>query len=106
MIQPGYISKNNAGTHIVNAIKVVAEGGTYFSDDIKEDLFKVLTGAEVEDGQYPEGFFIPKDLTDRELEVLKLIANEYSTAEIAEQMQIDTDVRGRSHLPSQIRVSK
>ncbi|TVZ55805.1 LuxR family two component transcriptional regulator [Lutibacter sp. Hel_I_33_5] len=84
----GYISKNNAGEHIVNAILKVANGGTYFSDDIKENLFKVFTGEEAVEGDFPKGFFISEELTDREVEVLRLIAKELNTSEIAKKINV------------------
>lgn len=79
----GYLSKNSAGEHIVNAIKTVAGGEQYFSDDIKNNLLKLFTGHKVQQGERPERVVTGGTLTDREIEVIKLIAKEYSTAEMA-----------------------
>jgi DNA-binding NarL/FixJ family response regulator len=83
----GYITKNNAGEHILDAIKAVNRGEQYFSDDIQKNLLKSLTGQLVPEGDLPEKFIIDQ-LTERELKVLKLITQEYNTTEIAETLNI------------------
>jgi len=83
----GFLSKDSAGEHIINAIKAVYEGEQYFSDAIKSNLLKLYTGQKVKAGQRPEST-IAHSLTDREIEVLKLIAQEYSSPEIADILNI------------------
>jgi DNA-binding NarL/FixJ family response regulator len=83
----GYISKNNAGEHIVKAIKKVAGGDQYFSDDIRNELLKVISGQKTKKGDMPEDFLFDS-LTERERDVLRLVARELSTSEIAERMNI------------------
>jgi DNA-binding NarL/FixJ family response regulator len=83
----GFLSKDSAGEHIINAIKAVHEGEQYFSDAIKSNLLKLYTGQKVKAGQRPEST-IAHSLTDREIEVLKLIAQEYSSPEIADILNI------------------
>ena len=83
----GFLSKDSAGEHIINAIKAVHEGEQYFSDAIKSNLLKLYTGMKVKAGQRPEST-IAHSLTDREIEVLKLIAQEYSSPEIADILNI------------------
>jgi len=83
----GYISKKNAGEHIVKAIKLVASGETYFSDDIQNELLKVILGQKTKKRDTPEDFLF-KSLTEREREVLSLVAGQLSTGEIAERMNI------------------
>jgi DNA-binding NarL/FixJ family response regulator len=83
----GYITKNNAGEHIVNAIKTVANGGQYFSDDIQKILLKSFSGHHVPAGEAPIKSII-EALTERELDVLKLITKEYNSPEIAEKLNI------------------
>lgn len=84
----GYITKNNAGAHIIDAIKAVARGEQYFSDDIQKILLKSLSG-QVVIGDAPEKF-LKESLTEREVDVLKLITKELSTPEIADLMSIST----------------
>ena len=83
----GFLSKDSAGEHIINAIKAVHEGEQYFSDAIKTNLLKLYTGMKVKAGERPEST-IAHSLTDREVEVLKLIAQEYSSPEIADILNI------------------
>ena len=83
----GYITKNNAGEHIIEAIKVVAKGEQYFSDDIQKMLLKNLSGQQVAEGQLPNDFLI-ETLTDRELDVLKLITKQFNTPEIADKLSV------------------
>ena len=83
----GYITKNNAGEHIIEAIKTVANGEQYFSDDIQKMLLKTLAGQQVEAGQLPDDFVV-ETLTERELEVLKLITKQFNTPEIANKLSV------------------
>ncbi|OAD45759.1 response regulator [Polaribacter atrinae] len=83
----GYISKNNAGEHIVNAIKAVANGEQYFSSDIQKILLQSLSGQKVPKGEMPDKYLL-ESLTERELDVLKLITKEYSTLEMADLMHL------------------
>lgn len=86
----GFLAKTSAGEHIIKAIKSVQEGEPYFSDDIKEGLLNMYIGQNVVEGTRP-GNKAVKNLTERELEVLKLVAKEHSTAEIAEQLNISVN---------------
>jgi two-component system, NarL family, response regulator NreC len=77
----GYILKNARVDELVNAIKTVGEGGTFFSKEIDvlsdRDFRNTLT---VEDKQVTE------ILSKREVEVLKLVCREFSNAEIAKKL--------------------
>lgn len=86
----GYISKNNAGEHVVKAIKAVANGEQYFSNDIQSILLKTFAGQDVPQGEMPDNF-LTETLTDREVEVLKLITKEYSTIEIADFLSLSVN---------------
>lgn len=83
----GYISKNNAGDHIVRAIKAVANGEQYFSSDIQEELLKAISGQKAKKGDMPQDFLFGS-LTEREKDVLRLVTKEMSTCEIAEKLSI------------------
>mgnify|MGYP006073464465 FL=1 len=83
----GYISKNNAGDHIVRAIKAVANGEQYFSSDIQEELLKAISGQKAKKGDMPQDFLFGS-LTEREKDVLRLVTKEMSTSEIAEKLSI------------------
>ena len=86
----GYISKNSAGEHIVNAIKAVARGEQYFSTDIQSSLLQTLSGQMVPKGDMPDKYLL-NSLTERELDVLKLVTKEYSTSEMADSMNLSVN---------------
>lgn len=83
----GYVTKKCASEYIIDAIRTVAKGEQYFSDDIKKILLKTFTNQVTETGDLPDKIII-ESLTDRELEVLKYIAYEYNSGEIAEKMSL------------------
>ncbi len=79
----GYLLKDAGSSELINAIKAVAEGHTYFSSQVSATLVDQL----VKGKKMPERKSgVP--LTRRELEVLRLIAEEYSNPEIAEKLFI------------------
>ena len=86
----GYITKNNAGEHIIEGIKAVHRGEQYFSSDLHKDLIDILSGHKiVPEGETPEENLL-EELTERELKVLKLISKEYNTTEIADKLNLAT----------------
>lgn len=82
----GYLSKQCAGESIVEAIEVVASGKDYFSKNIQDKIFNSFSGnhAEIPNHEISLG----TSLTDREIEILKLISLEYSGKEIGEELFI------------------
>ncbi|MCB0401750.1 MAG: response regulator transcription factor [Flavobacteriales bacterium] len=77
----GYLLKNTKKEELLEAIRTVYEGETYFSDEITKDLYNSMIHGE----QNKSG--LPK-LSRREKEVLQLIIDEYTTQEIADQLFI------------------
>ena len=79
----GYILKNTGKTELINALTKIAAGGMFFSDEISAEMMKTLS----ERGQKKEGenkiYF-----TEREKEIIQLIAKEYSNAQIGEALFI------------------
>jgi len=80
----GYILKNAGKEEMLNAIHTVANGNTYLSSQVSSKLIEHITNPEKTKKQNLGG--IP--ITDREIEVLKLIVEEYSNSEIAEKLFI------------------
>lgn len=79
----GFIEKTSAGDLIIEGIRTVYKGEQFFSEQTKEGLFKIAMGKKVKYGVMPsklDSF----NLSDREIEVLKLISKEYNTTEIAD----------------------
>lgn len=85
----GYITKNNAGAHIINAIKAVVEGNQYYSNDVQKDLLENMAGKDIPYKDAPD-FYLIESLTERELDVLKLIVYEYNSPEIADKLHVST----------------
>ena len=78
----GYILKNAGKEEMINAIRTVANGDTYLSSQVSARLIDHITNPDKKQKQ--EG--IP--LSEREIEVLRLITDEYSNSEIAEKLFI------------------
>lgn len=77
----GYVLKNTDRHELVQAIRKVADGGTYFCNEVTEVLLERL-----KDDKKREDTGV--SLTDREQEVLRLIAEEKSNEEIADHLSI------------------
>ncbi len=69
----GYVLKDTSKEELVLALNTIANGGQYFSDEVQQELLKEDTSIR---------------FTAREIEIIKLIAKEYSSREIAEQLYI------------------
>ncbi|CAM1355257.1 MULTISPECIES: response regulator [Tenacibaculum] len=81
----GFLEKSSASEHIVDAIRAVNKGLQYFNEDIKSKLFNLYVTGSKNKIKREESH---KDLTERELEVLTLIAQEKSSSEIADKLRI------------------
>lgn len=75
----GYVLKRAAAEELIHAIRVVADGGTYFDP--------ALTDWRTDPAADPDARpTVPPDLSERETEVIKLIAQGYSNKEIAARL--------------------
>lgn len=77
----GYIMKQEAPEKILTAIRQILHGNIYVSDKMRSKILQQLI-----DGQSHAAASPVADLSDRELEVMRLIGQGFSTAEIAEKM--------------------
>ncbi|MEP4533621.1 MAG: response regulator transcription factor [Cyclobacteriaceae bacterium] len=77
----GYVLKNTDRDELIKAVKKVSDGGTFYCNEVTEVLLERL----MEQKRKEE---IKISLTEREQEVLKLIAEEMSSEEIANQLFI------------------
>ena len=87
----GYLSKKCAGENISEAIRTVHNGQQYFSKTIKEKMLNSFSNTETPSGALEYTPPIPTIITERELQILKLIAQEYSTREISEELTLSTN---------------
>jgi DNA-binding NarL/FixJ family response regulator len=90
----GYLSKDGALELLVPAIRALAVGGKYITQKVAE-----LLANQVRGGSAAEGTF-----TDRELEVLKLIAQGKSTSQIAEVLHLSDKTVGTYRIRIQDKV--
>lgn len=81
----GYVLKNAGKEELLEAIEVVLSGESYFSREVSSKLLnKYLRDKQAP----PTGEKAEVPLTKREKEILKLIAEEFTNQEIAEQLFI------------------
>lgn len=82
----GFLSKKCARKEIIQAIHSVCNGEAYFGETINKEILLNLTPGKRKKKQ--DDPFMLNQLTDREMDVLKLIALEYTSKEISEQLFI------------------
>lgn len=83
----GYLLKNSGEDEIKSAIKAVYDQQAYYGPGVIEKILTDLSSEETEKKVSVRHNESP-DLTNRELEVLMLITQEYSNSEIAEKLFI------------------
>jgi DNA-binding NarL/FixJ family response regulator len=82
----GYLTKQCAGDNIIEAVQAVADGEEYFCESIREKIFSNATKNNPKLNTYKPN--VNPLLTEREIEIIILIALEYSGKEISEQLFI------------------
>ncbi|HEX3989828.1 MAG TPA: response regulator transcription factor [Acetobacteraceae bacterium] len=94
----GYLSKNTAADELLAAVRRVTDGGRYIESAIAQQLALELTSP---------GPALP-DLTERELEIMRLLADGMSLTEIADALGIGykTVANGCSLLKAKLGVSR
>ena len=80
----GYLLKDVALADLVNAIKTVAEGGSIVKPAVTQRLLKGLANLHNEFSSLDK----PDPLTERETEILRLMAGGYSNKEIANSLGV------------------
>ncbi len=75
----GYVLKNIGRQELVEALETIAKGGTYYSDEVLETLAKDTTRKKIVQTVH---------LTDREVEIIRLIEKEKNNKQIADQLCI------------------
>ena len=80
----GYLLKDVSLRHLTEAIKALAEGRTMITPALTERALRGQQGLQGE----PDGFAAPEPLTERETEILRLMAGGYSNKEIARALDV------------------
>jgi two-component system, NarL family, response regulator NreC len=93
----GYVLKESAAEELVHAVRQVLEGRTYLNPEL---------GARIA-AQPPEPSGPPDDLSEREVEVLRLIALGHTNSEIAGTLYLSvrTVESHRAHIQQKLRLS-
>jgi two-component system, NarL family, response regulator NreC len=91
----GYILKDAADSELVKAVRLAAEGNTYLQPELGARLAAEPAGP-------------PDDLSEREVEILRLIALGHTNGEIAEELYLSvrTVESHRAHIQQKLRMSK
>jgi DNA-binding NarL/FixJ family response regulator len=76
----GYVLKNADPMEMIDAIRTVNKGNSYYSRHVSDVIMHSL--------MRPKVHALPDGLTAREVEVIQLIAQEYSNGEIANKLFI------------------
>lgn len=79
----GYVVKRSAANDLIRAIQIVAFGGTYLDPVIAEKVVGGYIGRQPLKGQMSG-----QELSEREIEVLRLIAQGFANKEIANQLNL------------------
>lgn len=77
----GYFLKTTSKEALANAIHVVNEGGRYYCKTTSQRLAGIIAGRTQSEQLLPS-----KNLTEKELDIIKLICQEHNTKEIAQQL--------------------
>lgn len=79
----GYMLKNSSKQELADGIRKVAQGGIYFSNEVQESLMKNYLRLNREKNHLQTVM-----ITQRELEILQLLAKEYTNERIAAALNI------------------
>jgi two-component system response regulator NreC len=91
----GYILKDAADSELVKAVRLASQGRTYLQPELGARLAAEPSGP-------------PDDLSEREVEILRLIALGHTNGEIADELYLSvrTVESHRAHIQQKLRMSK
>jgi len=91
----GFLTKESAPEQLVEAVRCVASGRRYVSAELAETLASIVAGDAGEGAPHER-------LTDRELEILRLVAQGYTNGRIARELWV-TEQTVKFHLSNTYR---
>lgn len=86
-----FLAKKCAAEHIIESILEVSKGNQFFSPGVQEKIIKSFSGFQHKTNSDWQDGTASSLITDREMEILKLIAQEYTSREISENLFISTN---------------
>jgi len=78
----GYVLKNTGMEELISALTRISGGQQFFSEEVTAEMMKTFSQPKLNDQKEVI------NLTSRELEIVKLIAEEYNNAQIGEKLFI------------------
>jgi len=85
----GYVTKGSAAEYLEDAIRAVLDNEIYYSPDLKERILNAFSkGISANKNNDSKEAGLVRQLTDRETEVLKLIALQFTSDEISKKLFI------------------
>ena len=78
----GYVLKNTGMEELISALTRIAAGQQFFSEDVTAEMMKAFSEPKAEEQKEVV------NLTNRELEIVKLISEEYNNAQIGDKLFI------------------
>ena len=102
----GFLAKKCAGENIVEAINKVYKGEQYFEKSIQQKLLNTFNTQSTSNEIVSQDGTFFSSLTPREIEVLQLIAKQFSTKEISTKLHISVNTveTHRKNLISKLQV--
>ncbi len=98
----GYIMKEEVAQNMIEAVRKVLAGDIYISDRMRQRILRGVAGQR----QQPTSFSVER-LSDRELEVFRLIGQGRSTRQIAEELHLSvkTIETYRAHIKEKLHLA-
>lgn len=81
----GYMMKRAGKSELQKALQTIAKGQKYFSESVVFELMRLGLTDNIPKEEIPNAF---GQLTEREIDIIRLLANELSSNEIAEKLFI------------------
>ncbi|TCL78463.1 MULTISPECIES: response regulator transcription factor [unclassified Curtobacterium] len=93
----GFLLKNASPERLIDAVRTVAAGDALLAPDVTRRVISRATAAPVASARTADGALAAAGLTERETEVLRLLARGLSNAEIAAELYVG-DATVKTHV--------
>jgi DNA-binding NarL/FixJ family response regulator len=86
-----YLTKKCAGENIMEAIQVVTDGEEYFCETVRNKILNTFANKNPNFNIGNNDHIFDKFLSERELQIIKLIALEFNSDEISDELFISVN---------------